>query len=156
MKKLHFISAGTWAAIVALSSTPSWGVTPQPADCDPADERVSSDSDRIISPTPSRELRRAVEQFKARDRHASFSFAACEVDSFATRAQHTIPDYAKTVLMAAGMSITPQHPEVIPNPTKGRKFSQDLDAEPLLHRRLPLPEEPESGLTAPPSGEPSD
>lgn len=161
MKRLPFTRAAALAAFVALSSALSWDVAAQeqngaPADCNPADERVSSDSDRIVSPTPSLDLRRAVARFKVRDRHASFGFAACEVDSFATRAKPTIPDYAKDVLLAAGMSTTPRRPEFIPDPTKGRKPSQDLDAAPLLSHRLSLPEEPEPAQPPVPSGEPSD
>jgi len=91
---------------------------------------------------------------KRLDPHATFSFADCEVDGFATQPRPTVPPYAESILRAAGLDPGPRPVELYPDPRTDAKPAQDLDGPDLLRQRIPLPEEP--AFAEPPGDEPPD
>jgi len=92
--------------------------------------------------------------FKKRDRHASFNFFDCEVDSFATRPKKSIPYYALPTLVRLGLSTVSRRPQFLPRPTRRRLRARDLDAD--LSRKLPFEEETPLNTLPPPSDEEDD
>jgi hypothetical protein len=83
-------------------------------------------------PTAARpDVQRSVEAFKAQDPEASFTFFQGHVDSFATSAKATVPDYALATLKELGLSTTSRTPRKLAAPIEATKPrpSRDLDAE---------------------------
>lgn len=99
---------------------------------------------RDVSPRPA--VVQAVQSFKATDPDASFTFFNGHVDSFATTAKRSVPDYALPSLRALGLNTDARVPLRLPAPTFSGdtpKLSRDLDAE--FDVALPILPESEIG-----------
>ena len=106
---------------------------------------VDSARDRDLPPLPL--LVQAVQTYKASDPDASFTFFNGHVDSFATTAKPTVPDYARPILESLGLSTAPRVPQKLPAPiasAQTAKPARDLDAD--LDVALPMLRETEQGV----------
>lgn len=104
--------------ICVLSSLP--GCAKKPA--------TPADSPRTSGQPPAAEIKRVVEDYKARDPDASFTFANGQVDSFATTAKTQVPDYALPILTALGLPTATQPVTKLPPPVQGPQRAGDLDS----------------------------
>lgn len=122
--------------------------------CQPIPDRVPRESSRFRDPQPDSALVEAVKRMTELDPHATFSFADCEVDGFATHARPTVPPYAQRILRASGLDPRPRPVELYPDPRTDPKPVQDLDGTNLIRHRIPLPEE--DPFAEKPGDEPTD
>ncbi|MGH7233082.1 MAG: hypothetical protein ACREJU_17250 [Nitrospiraceae bacterium] len=106
------------------------------------------------SQAPSPVLLQEVNHFKMRDPDASFTFFNGHVDSFATSAKDTVPDYAMSVLQKLGLSTTSRVPRKLSAPTDSAatpKPAHDLDRD--FDVALPILRESELGKQMPTEGD---
>jgi hypothetical protein len=92
------------------------------------------------------EILAAVERFKAEDPDASFTFFNGHIDSFATSAKTTVPDYALPTLRALNLPTEPRTLHKLAAPTSAStaaKPARDLDRD--LDAALPILPEVEPG-----------
>ncbi|SER18713.1 hypothetical protein SAMN04244573_03050 [Azotobacter beijerinckii] len=94
----------------------------------------SNDNERRSQPTqPPEELSTLVEEYRAHDPNASFSFFNGHIDSFSTTPKNTIPEYAVKVLKALKLPTQTAEPLKIREPIFSgtvEKQSHDVEAKP--------------------------
>ena len=97
---------------------------------------------------PHADVKRAVAAFKAQDPEASFTYFQGYVDSFATAAKPTVPDYALATLGQLGLSTAARTPRKLAAPIKATtpRPARDLDADTTL--ALPFVPEAASAATS--------
>ena len=97
---------------------------------------------------PHADVKRAVAAFKAQDPEASFTYFQGYVDSFATAAKPTVPDYALATLGQFGLSTAARTPRKLAAPIKATtpRPARDLDADTTL--ALPFVPEAASAATS--------
>lgn len=104
-------------------------------------EAPVEDSPRATGARPSAKVTTAINEFKARDPDASFTFAGAHVDSFATSAKAQVPDYALSVLAGVGLPTAARPVRKLLSPATGALPAIDHDAS---DRALPFITEPTS------------
>lgn len=94
----------------------------------------SNDNERRSQPTqPPEELSTLMEEYRAQDPNASFSFFNGHIDSFSTTPKNTIPEYAVKVLKALKLPTQTAEPLKIREPIFSgtvEKQSHDVEAKP--------------------------
>jgi hypothetical protein len=98
-----------------------------------------AETPRIPSVSPSPATQRAVDEYKAMDATASFTFNGAHVDSFAASPKERVPEYALAVLRQLGLSTSAEPIRKLLTPARGQRLGRDLDA---TDQALPFVDEP--------------